>query len=227
MIEVKALFLQQKEAYKPMQIAVIDFGIGNLRSVEQALSTVAPDANVIVTDQAQDIDSADRVVMPGQGAMGTWVNALNQKQLKTSILNAISEKPMLGICVGMQALFEQSEEDGGVDGLGIFKGTVRHFRNFHKQQSLLKIPQMGWNQVKQTQDHPLWHNIDDQAHFYFVHSYCANSSQEEKISYGQTDYQHKFIAAVAQQNIFAVQFHPEKSHNDGLTLLKNFTQWNS
>ena len=105
MIEVKALFLQQKEVYKPMQIAVIDFGIGNLRSVEQALSTVAPDANVIVTDQAQDIDSADRVVMPGQGAMGTWVNALNQKQLKTSILNAISEKPMLGICVGMQALF--------------------------------------------------------------------------------------------------------------------------
>ena len=211
-----------------MQIAVIDLGIGNLRSVEQALTTVAPNANVIVTSDPQIIDSADRVVMPGQGAIGTWFNALNERELRGSVLQALTEKPMLGICVGMQALFEHSEEDGGVDGLGLFEGSVRHFSHFHKSAELsLKIPQMGWNQVKQTQQHPLWHNIDDGSHFYFVHSFCANSSLADQISYGQADYEHEFIAAVGRDNVFAVQFHPEKSHDDGLTLLKNFTQWNS
>ena len=134
---------------------------------------------------------------------------------------------MLGICVGMQALFGHSEEDGGVDGLGLFDGSVRHFSNFHDaKSSSLKIPQMGWNQVKQTQDHPMWHNIDDEAHFYFVHSFCANSSAVDQICVGKANYGHEFIAAVAHDNVFAVQFHPEKSHDDGLTLLKNFTQWN-
>ena len=210
-----------------MQIAVIDLGIGNLRSVEQALSAVAPNANVIVTSDAATIAASERVVMPGQGAIGTWFNALEERQLTEAVKTALSEKPMLGICVGMQALFESSEEDGGTTGLGLFEGSVRHFKNFHEgAQESLKIPQMGWNQVKQTREHALWHGIDDDSHFYFVHSFCANSPSAEQISYGQTDYGHEFIAAVARDNVFAVQFHPEKSHDDGLTLLKNFTQWN-
>ena len=210
-----------------MQIAVIDLGIGNLRSVEQALSAVAPNANVIVTSDAATIAASERVVMPGQGAIGTWFNALEERQLTGAVKTALSEKPMLGICVGMQALFESSEEDGGTTGLGLFEGSVRHFKNFHAgMEESLKIPQMGWNQVKQTREHALWHGIDDNSHFYFVHSFCANSPSAEQISYGQTDYGHEFIAAVARDNVFAVQFHPEKSHDDGLTLLKNFTQWN-
>lgn len=209
-----------------MQIAVIDLGIGNLRSVEQALSAVAPNANVIVTSDAATISSSERVVMPGQGAIGTWFNALQERKLTDTVKTALSEKPMLGICVGMQALFESSEEDGGTSGLGIFEGSVRHFKNFHSQQQSLKIPQMGWNQVKQTREHALWHGIDDESHFYFVHSFCANSSSAAQLSYGQADYGHEFIAAVGRDNVFAVQFHPEKSHDDGLTLLKNFTQWN-
>ena len=195
-----------------MQIAVIDLGIGNLRSVEQALTTVAPNANVAVTSDAQVINSADRVVMPGQGAIGTWFSALHERDLQSAVQQALSDKPMLGICVGMQALFEHSDEDGGAKGLGLFEGSVRHFSNFHKSQdSGLKIPQMGWNQVTQTQDHAMWHNIADQSHFYFVHSYCANSPAADQISVGQADYNHEFIAAVARDNVFAVQFHPEKS----------------
>lgn len=207
-----------------MQIAVIDFGIGNLRSVEQALTAVACNADVVVTSDAKVVANADRVVMPGQGAIGTWFKALHERQLEAAVLKAIDEKPLLGICVGMQALFEHSEEDGGIDGLGLFEGSVRHFNNFHTEH--LKIPQMGWNQVKQTKAHSLWHGIDDNAHFYFVHSYCANSPASESITVGRADYGHEFIAAVARDNVFAVQFHPEKSHDDGLTLLKNFTQWN-
>ena len=211
-----------------MQIAVIDLGIGNLRSVEQALATVAPNADVVVTSDAQIVDSADRVVMPGQGAIGTWFKALGERNLKDVVNRVLIEKPTLGICVGMQALFDRSEEDGGVDGLGIFEGSVRHFSNFHQagsESASLKIPQMGWNQVMQTQEHPLWHNIDRESHFYFVHSFCANSPTADQISVGEANYGHKFIAAVARDNVFAVQFHPEKSHDDGLTLLKNFTQW--
>ena len=212
-----------------MQIAVIDLGIGNLRSVEQALATVAPNADVVVTSDAQIVDSADRVVMPGQGAIGTWFKALDERNLNDVVKRVLLEKPILGICVGMQALFDRSEEDGGVDGLGIFEGSVRHFSNFHQARGegvSLKIPQMGWNQVMQTQENPLWHNIDRESHFYFVHSFCANSPAADQISVGEANYGHKFIAAVARDNVFAVQFHPEKSHDDGLTLLKNFTQWN-
>lgn len=223
-----------------MQIAVIDLGIGNLRSVEQALNAVAPNANVVVTSDATVIAAADRVVMPGQGAIGTWFSALEERQLKDIVKRSLQEKPMLGICVGMQALFEFCEEDGGVDGLEIFEGSVKHFSNFHdpsdsventfiddEKIERLKIPQMGWNQVSQTQDHPLWYDIKDQSHFYFVHSYCANNAQGVSGTdvFGTADYGHEFISAVGRGNLFAVQFHPEKSHNDGLALLKNFTQW--
>lgn len=210
-----------------MQIVVVDLGVGNLRSVEQALTAVAPDANVVVSGATKVIADADKVVLPGQGAVGTWFNALRERELEASVREAIENKPMLGICVGMQALFEYCEEDDGVDGLGLFKGSVRHFSNFHEPQTpRLKIPQMGWNQVAQTRAHPLWHGIQDQSHFYFVHSYCANGPENDGLdTVGKADYGHGFIAAVARKNVFAVQFHPEKSHNDGLALLENFTQW--
>jgi len=216
-----------------MQIAVIDLGVGNLRSVKQALSTVAADADIIVTSDANLIDQADRVVMPGQGAVGTWFSALSERKLEAVVRTSLNTKPMLGICVGMQALFDHCEEDGGVDGLGLFQGEVRHFSNFHTSDNdagkpRLKIPQMGWNQVAHTNDHALWHGIDNQSHFYFVHSYCANISPklDSGVIYGEANYGHEFIAAVGRDNVFAVQFHPEKSHDDGLKLLKNFTQWN-
>lgn len=215
-----------------MQIAIIDLGIGNLRSVEQAVNTVAADADVIVSSDATSIAAADRVVLPGQGAIGTWFEALRERQLEAVINQAINEKPLLGICVGMQALFNYCEEDGGMSGLGVFDGSVRHFSHFHADrdatEETLKIPKMGWNQVAQTQHHPLWQSIDDNAHFYFVHSYCANAFENANFEMiqGTADYGHQFIAAVACENVFAVQFHPEKSHRDGLQLLKNFTQWN-
>ncbi len=210
-----------------MQIAVIDFGIGNLRSVEQALHAVAADADIVVTHDARVIAAADKVVMPGQGAVGTWFKALDERALTAVVKQSLNEKPLLGICVGMQALFEFCEEDGGIDGLGVFQGSVKHFSNFHVQQEpCLKIPQMGWNQVTQSQDHPLWQGISDQSHFYFVHSFCANTQADQPAVVGTADYGHKFIAAIGRDNVFAVQFHPEKSHDDGLTLLKNFTQWN-
>ena len=215
-----------------MQIAIIDLGIGNLRSVEQAIKTVAADANVVVSSEREVIDAADRIVLPGQGAIGTWFSTLREKKLESVIMQAMQEKPILGICVGMQALFDYCEEDGGMSGLGLFEGSVRHFSHFHagrdKQEERLKIPQMGWNQVAQMQDHPLWQSIDDDAYFYFVHSYCANAYEDANLGmvYGVADYGHQFIAAVGTKNLFAVQFHPEKSHRDGLQLLKNFAQWN-
>lgn len=212
-----------------MQIAVIDLGVGNLTSVAQALNAVAPDSDVVVTSDADVIDRADRVVMPGQGAVGTWFKALSDRKLEAVVRSSLADKPILGICVGMQALFEYCEEDGGVDGLGLFQGSVRHFSNFHiNSNERLKIPQMGWNQVSHTRGHALWHGIDDQSHFYFVHSFCANiaADADANIIYGEASYGHDFIAAVGRDNVFAVQFHPEKSHNDGLKLLKNFTLWN-
>jgi glutamine amidotransferase len=227
-----------------MQIAIIDLGIGNLRSVQQALVTVAPDADIVITADAERIDAADKIVLPGQGAIATWFTALAERQLKSVLQRALKEKPLLGICVGMQALFDSSEEDGGIEGLGLFSGKVRHFRNFHSPvptvsenkdlkgegravYNWLKIPHMGWNQVSQTHGHPLWAGIEDSACFYFVHSYCANSDSAADVSAikGETDFGHRFVSAIGRNNIFAVQFHPEKSHADGLQLLSNFTQW--
>ncbi len=215
-----------------MQIAVVDLGVGNLRSVKQAVTTVADNADVILTSDASQIAQADKVVLPGQGAVGTWFNELKERGLEQAISTALDEKPMLGICVGMQALFDYCEEDGGQQGLSLFNGSVRHFEHFHADRSAederLKIPQMGWNSVFQLRDHPLWHGIDDESYFYFVHSYCANSAPDADLGmvYGGADYGHKFIAAVGRDNVFAVQFHPEKSHDNGLKLLKNFTDWN-
>ena len=212
-----------------MQIAVFDLGIGNLRSVQHALHAVAPGAEITLTSDAQIILDADRVVLPGQGAIGTWFDELRSRNLETALKKVIEEKPLLGICVGMQALFDHSDEDDGVAGLGLFSGKVQHFSRFHDASDhTLKIPQMGWNQVSQHQSHPLWHGIDDQVYFYFVHSYCANVDQHKPSDYvyGCCDFGHQFIAAAGKDNVFAVQFHPEKSHRDGLHLLKNFVQWN-
>ena len=213
-----------------MQIAVIDLGIGNLRSVENALQAVAPTTDIVVTANAAEINAADKVVLPGQGAMGSWFQAAKHKKLLEVVSQTILEKPLLGICVGMQALFNYSEEGGGVDGLGLIDGEVRHFKQFHDHaaEPQLKIPQMGWNQVVQDQAHPMWQGVADNSYFYFVHSYCANLNQaaDPNVVFGSADYGHKFLAAVGFENVFAVQFHPEKSHNDGLQLLKNFTLWN-
>jgi len=212
-----------------MQIAIVDLGLGNLRSVEQALRAVAPDANVVISSDATTIDNADRVVLPGQGAIVTWFNALRDRGLDAVVRKSIDEKPLLGICVGMQALFDHCDEGGGADGLGLVRGSVRHFSNFHASDGpRLKIPQMGWNQLKQTNKHALWHSINDQSYFYFVHSYCANipAQASAETVVGTADYGHEFVAAIASGNVFAVQFHPEKSHDDGLKLLSNFTQWN-
>ena len=219
-----------------MRIAVVDLGVGNLRSVKQAVSTVAPNADVVLTSDANTLLESDKIVLPGQGAVGTWFSELQNRGLEDAIKTCLDQKPLLGICVGMQALFDYCEEDGGRQGLGLFKGSVRHFSNFHQVVEAsenpplprLKIPQMGWNQVFQLRDHPLWNGIEDDAYFYFVHSFCANTAPDSDLGvvYGGADYGHKFIAAVGRDNVFAVQFHPEKSHDNGLRLLKNFTEWN-
>jgi len=211
-----------------MQIAVIDLGMGNLRSVAKALTEVAPAANVVVTDQAGSINAADKVVLPGQGAIGGWFKALHDRKLEGVLQKTLQEKPVLGICVGMQALFDYCEESGGMPGLGLFQGSVQHFRHFHSAQDrTLKIPHMGWNQVAQIHPHPLWHAVEDQSYFYFVHSYCCNAAEDADLGliYGSTDYGHQFVSAIGRNNVFAVQFHPEKSHGDGLQLLRNFAGW--
>jgi glutamine amidotransferase len=205
-------------------ITIVDLGMGNLRSVENALKKVAPDQTIKVSSNEQHIYDAERVVLPGQGAIGTWFQAFRKLSLSAALEDAIKNKPLLGICIGQQAMFEHCDEDGGVTGLGLFKGQVRHFKQFHSRSANLKTPQMGWNQVNQKQSHPLWKGIPDQTWFYFVHSFCANAENAADI-YGETDYGHNFTAAVGKKNIFAVQFHPEKSQHAGLQLLNNFTQW--
>ena len=208
-----------------MQIAVVDLGTGNLRSVEQAVKHVAPDQNVVITADPQVILNADRMVLPGQGAIGTWFKSYNELNLDAAVRDALATKPCFGICVGMQAMFDYCAEDGGMDGLGVFAGNVEHFNQFHAANIGAKIPHMGWNQVVQNSDHPLWQGIDDQARFYFLHSYAATTS-DDAIIMAKANYHHSFIAAVGRGNVFATQFHPEKSHNDGLQLLRNFANWN-
>ena len=207
-----------------MQIVIVDLGIGNLRSVEQALKTVAPNQNVLVSSNAQDMFDADRMVLPGQGAIGSWFKAYDEYGVADAVDKSLTEKPCFGICVGMQAMFAHCSEDGGVDGLGLFDGEVEHFTAHQPQDVQAKIPHMGWNQVLQKTDHPVWQGVDNEARFYFLHSYAATSA-DEFIIQGTADYHHEFIAAVGRNNVFATQFHPEKSHNDGLQLLKNFSNW--
>ena len=206
-------------------IAVVDCGVGNLRSVSRALQHVAPRHRVVVTDKAADLDRADRVVLPGQGAMGSWMEALDRSDLRESVLRAISTRPVLGVCLGLQALYEASDEDGGIAGFGSLRGSVRHFSE-RILSGVLKIPHMGWNKVVQTRTHPLWAGIEPDAHFYFVHSYFVDSTSGAE-TVGETDYGTVFTSAAAFDNVFAVQFHPEKSQRAGLTLLRNFLHWDA
>lgn len=209
-----------------MKVAVIDYGMGNLRSVSKAVEHVAPDADVRVTDDATFIANADRIVFPGQGAARDCMAAIGEHHLNEAVLNAAHNKPFLGICMGLQVLMQHSEENQGTDLLGLIPGQVIHFPHGMDQNGdKLKVPHMGWNEVRQTTDHALWNNIKDNDRFYFVHSYYVKP-QDDSIQSGETEYGLPFTSAIARDNLFAVQFHPEKSAHAGLTLLKNFIEWN-
>ncbi len=208
-----------------MGIAVIDYGMGNLRSVHQALAHVAGEQAVTVTSDPAVVAAAERVVFPGQGAMPDCMAELEARGLKSAVLQAARDKPFLGICIGLQMLFGHSEE-GDVSGLGVFSGQVRRFPEaamVAADGSRLKVPHMGWNQVWQ-KPHALWAGIEDGARFYFVHSYCVQPD-DATLETGRCEYGVPFTCAVGRANIFAVQFHPEKSARDGLQLLKNFVSW--
>ena len=208
-------------------IAVIDYGMGNLRSVSKAIEHVAPSASVAVTSDPAVIAAAGRVVFPGQGAAPDCMREIDARGLRQVIVDAAHSKPFLGICMGMQVLFEHSEE-GDTPCLGILPGTVQRFPHdamVDAAGSKLKVPHMGWNNVHQAMPHPLWVGIEEGARFYFVHSYFVQPTTPDVIA-GFSHYPFPFTCAVASGNIFAVQFHPEKSQNDGLTLLGNFVTWN-
>lgn len=204
-------------------IVVIDYGMGNLRSVSKALERVANGSLVQVTSDPEHIRRADRVVLPGVGAIRDCMNELKRLELVEALREAAEHKPLLGICLGMQALLGYSEENGGVEGLGLFPGRVRHFGEALTKTSL-KVPHMGWNRVRQPRPHPLWKGIDDGARFYFVHSYYVDADDESTVV-GTSDYGIRFAAALGRDNVFATQFHPEKSQRAGLELLANFARW--
>lgn len=207
-------------------VAIVDYGMGNLRSVAKAVEHVAPGASVVVTSDPAVVAEAGRVIVPGQGAMPDCMHELNSRGLAAAVVRAAAEKPFLGICIGLQMLFDHSEE-GNIDGLGLFAGQVRRFpaAAMHDAAGVaLKVPHMGWNEVRQTESHPLWSGIQDGARFYFVHSYYVEPAAPDVIA-GATQYGISFTSAVARANIFAVQFHPEKSAAAGLRLLENFMHW--
>ncbi len=208
-----------------VDIAVVDYGMGNLRSVQQAVRKVAPAASVSVTDDAKIIAGAKRVIFPGQGAMRDCMRELDARDLRQTVLDAARNKPFLGICIGLQMLFEHSAE-GDVPGLSVLAGEVVRFAHELKDAKgdKLKVPHMGWNQVHHG-DHPLWRGIAQDARFYFVHSYYVRPRDGELVQ-ATSDYPQPFVCAVARDNLFAVQFHPEKSAAAGLQLLQNFINWN-
>ncbi|MEH6356635.1 MAG: imidazole glycerol phosphate synthase subunit HisH [Marinobacter sp.] len=206
-------------------VAIIDYGMGNLHSVSKAVEHVAPDTRVLVTDNADLIRSADRVIFPGVGAIRDCMAEIRRLGVDELVKEVARDRPLLGVCVGMQALMSHSEENGGVDCIDVFPAHVRFFgHKLTEDGKRLKVPHMGWNQVQQVQDHPMWHKIADDERFYFVHSYYAEAEGNADIA-GRTRYGVDLAAAVAKGNIFAVQFHPEKSADAGLQLLKNFVNW--
>lgn len=207
-------------------IVVVDYGMGNLRSVAQALRQAAPEADVRISGAVADINAADRIVLPGQGAMPDCMRSLRESGVQDAVLAAARSKPLFGVCVGEQMLFERSEE-GDTPGLGLLPGKVVRFRlegRVQQDGSRFKVPQMGWNRVRQAAPHALWEGIADDSYFYFVHSYYA-VPQEPAHTLGETDYGAPFSCAVGRDNIFATQFHPEKSAAAGLQLYKNFVHW--
>jgi glutamine amidotransferase len=204
-------------------LAIIDYGMSNLRSVSKALEHVAQEWRIEVTRQPEIILHADKVVFPGQGAIGNCMTLLHDTQLFEVIQTCLTDKPFLGICLGLQTLLSRSEESGGVAGFNRVDGTVRHFTTRLSATERLKIPHMGWNQVQQ-HAHPLWKGIPDNSRFYFVHSYFVDPEDSTTIA-GTTEYGLQFASALAKENIFATQFHPEKSQQMGLKLLQNFLSW--
>ncbi len=218
--------------------AIIDYGMGNLHSVSKAIESVAPEVDVQVTSDADIIRASDRIILPGVGAMRDCMSEIKRLGVDELVKEVSQDRPFLGICVGMQALMQRSEENDGVDCLGLFPSDVRYFGEHLFEQTeqgpqRLKVPHMGWSQVKQ-QAHPMWENIEDNTRFYFVHSYYVDACSAPTRSdfamkgciAGETQYGKKIAAAVMRDNIFATQFHPEKSQHDGLQLLKNFMNWN-
>jgi glutamine amidotransferase len=217
-------------------IAIVDYGMGNLRSVYQAFHRVAPDANVLIATTPKQIQKADRVVLPGQGAMPDCMKQLTESGLLEALLHAAKNKPMLGVCVGEQMLLDRSSEvrageqcgsDAFTPCLGLIPGEVRRFQLAGQLQadgSEYKVPHMGWNQVRQDKDHPLWAGIPDLTPFYFVHSFYA-VPENKNHTIGSTEYGTWFTSAIARDTIFATQFHPEKSAEYGLRLYQNFTTW--
>ena len=215
-------------------VAVVDYGMGNLRSVSQAVAHVAREAGdikVIVTANPEEVFAAERVVLPGQGALPDCMRELRDSGLEEAVLDAAANKPLMGVCIGMQMLLDRSEEgrgDDGTPGLGLIAGEVVRFRLEGRSQpdgSRFKVPQMGWNEVIQARPHPIWHGVPDASYFYFVHSFHARPS-DSRHSVGETDYGGRFTSALARDNIFATQFHPEKSAALGLALYRNFLHWN-
>ena len=209
-------------------VAVVDYGMGNLRSVSQAVMHVAKGSgvDVIVTSKPEEVFAAERVVLPGQGAMPDCMRELRESGLQDAVLHAAAHKPLMGVCVGMQMLLSRSDE-GPTDGLGLIEGEVIRFQLEGRLQpdgSRYKVPQMGWNRVFQAQPHPVWAGVPDGAYFYFVHSYHARPS-DPRHSAGETEYGSRFTSALARDNIFATQFHPEKSAAHGLALYRNFLTW--
>ena len=209
-------------------VAVVDYGMGNLRSVSQAVMHMAAGSGVevVITRRPEDVLAAERIVLPGQGAMRECMRELHESGLKAAVLHAAAHKPLFGVCVGMQMLLDHSEEQD-TPGLGLIGGRVRRFAlggALQPDGSRYKVPQMGWNRVHQARAHPLWAGVPDRAWFYFVHSFYADPSDLSH-SVGQTDYGQRFTSALARDNIFATQFHPEKSAADGLTLYRNFLTW--
>lgn len=209
-----------------LHIAIVDYGMGNLRSVANAFKAVATDFSVAVTSDPALIANAERVVFPGQGAMPDCIRELDARGLRQAVIQATHDKPFLGICIGLQMLFEHSEE-GNVAGLGLFQGEVKRFpaaRMLDAQGAKLKVPHMGWSMVRQSKPHAMWENIVDQARFYYVHSYYV-APVEPALTAATTAYPFDYTCAIARDNLFAVQFHPEKSAAAGLQLLRNFVHW--
>ena len=210
-------------------VAVVDYGMGNLRSVSQAVLAAADGSgwNVVVTSRPEEVQAAARVVLPGQGAMRDCMRELNDSGLRDSVLEAAANKPLFGVCVGMQMLLDHSTE-GDTPGLGVIPGKVVKFDLAGRNQpdgSRYKVPQMGWNRVRQSQPHAIWQGVPDHSWFYFVHSFYAQPLDAAQ-SVGEADYGGWFSAAIARDNLFATQFHPEKSADQGLALFRNFLRWN-
>ncbi len=208
-------------------IAVVDYGMGNLRSVAKALKHVAPDRTIVVSADPDTIRRAARVVLPGQSAMPDCMRSLNESGLRDVVLEVTRDRPFLGICLGLQMLFDESEE-GPTKCLGLLHGRVERFPDagmVDASGARLKVPHMGWSPVRQMRPHPLWQGIADATRFYFAHSYYP-VPDDSALPAGSVDYPTAFTCAIASANIFAVQFHPEKSHRAGLQLLTNFVAWN-